>query len=50
MGLNMLVELVNNIAETDSATSSTFFKGFFIPILQDVFFVLTDADHKAGEP
>lgn len=47
-GLNMCVELVNNVAETDPATSTAFFQQFFIPILQDTFFVLTDTDHKAG--
>lgn len=44
----MCIELINNIAETDSQTASAFFQQFFIPILQDIFFVLTDADHKAG--
>jgi exportin-1 len=48
-GLNMCLELINNIAEkTDTATSNTFFQQFFVPILQDVFYVLTDPDHKAG--
>ncbi|KAA8895473.1 CRM1 C terminal-domain-containing protein [Sphaerosporella brunnea] len=47
-GLNMCIELMNNMAETDPAISGDFFRLFFIPILQDVFFVLTDADHKAG--
>ncbi|MCJ1361678.1 Karyopherin transporter [Acarospora aff. strigata] len=47
-GLNMCIELLNNMAETDQQTSSLFFRQFFIPILQDVFFVLTDSDHKAG--
>jgi exportin-1 len=47
-GLNMCLELITNIAETDPATSNAFFQQFFIPILQDVFFVLTDTDHKAG--
>jgi exportin-1 len=47
-GLTMCLELVNNMAETDPATCSLFFRQFFIPILQDVFFVLTDTDHKAG--
>lgn len=48
-GLNMCLELINNIAEkTDVSTSNAFFNQFFIPILQDVFFVLTDQDHKAG--
>lgn len=47
-GLNMCLELITNIAETDANTSNAFFQQFFIPILQDVFFVLTDTDHKAG--
>jgi len=45
----MCLELINNIAEkTDPQTSNAFFNQFFITILQDVFFVLTDQDHKAG--
>ena len=47
-GLTMCLELMNNMAETDAQTSSIFFRQFYIPILQDVFFVLTDTDHKAG--
>ncbi|KAK5190256.1 Karyopherin transporter [Exophiala xenobiotica] len=47
-GLSMCLELINNMAETDAQTSGVFFQQFFIPILQDVFFVLTDSDHKAG--
>ncbi|KAJ5248663.1 CRM1 C terminal-domain-containing protein [Penicillium chermesinum] len=47
-GLTMCLELMNNMAETDVQTASIFFRQFYIPILQDVFFVLTDSDHKAG--
>ena len=47
-GLSMCLDLMNNMAETDRQTSSIFFRQFFIPILQDIFFVLTDTDHKAG--
>ncbi|KAI1269495.1 CRM1 C terminal-domain-containing protein [Xylariaceae sp. FL1019] len=48
-GLNMCLELITNIAEkTDVQTANAFFQQFFITILQDVFFVLTDPDHKAG--
>lgn len=47
-GLNMCIELMNNMAETDPSTCNAFFQNFFTHILQDVFFVLTDADHKAG--
>ncbi|KAJ5112967.1 Armadillo-like helical [Penicillium angulare] len=47
-GLAMCLELMNNMAETDVQTATIFFRQFYIPILQDVFFVLTDSDHKAG--
>ncbi|ERF74905.1 Exportin-1 [Endocarpon pusillum Z07020] len=47
-GLAMCLELINNMAETDSQTASIFFRQFYIPILQDVLFVLTDSDHKSG--
>ena len=48
-GLTMCIELIDNMAETDQQTSTAFFQQFFITILQDVFFVLTDTDHKAGQ-
>ena len=47
-GLNMCIELITNMAETDQATCDAFFRSFYTTILQDVFFVLTDSDHKAG--
>ena len=47
-GLTMCLELVDNMAETDLQTSSIFFRQFYLPILQDLLFVLTDSDHKAG--
>ena len=47
-GLNMCIELISNMAETEQSTCDAFFRSFFTTILQDVFFVLTDSDHKAG--
>ncbi|RMZ92348.1 hypothetical protein DV736_g407, partial [Chaetothyriales sp. CBS 134916] len=47
-GLAMCLELINNMAQTDAQTAGVFFQQFYISILQDVFFVLTDSDHKAG--
>ncbi len=46
--LAMCLELINNMAETDAQTAGIFFQQFYISILQDVLFVLTDSDHKAG--
>ncbi|KXT02633.1 hypothetical protein AC578_1160 [Pseudocercospora eumusae] len=48
-GLNMCIELVENMAShTEQATCDAFFQSFYTTILQDVLFVLTDSDHKAG--
>lgn len=47
-GLAMCLELINNMAEVDPQTSGLFFQQFYIPILQDVFYVVTDSDHKSG--
>ena len=47
-GLSMCFELVSNMADTDQQTCNAFFQTFFTTILQDVFFVVTDSDHKAG--
>lgn len=47
-GLNMCYELVTNMTDANEETRNTFFETFYTPILQDVFFVLTDSDHKAG--
>ncbi|KIW05163.1 uncharacterized protein PV09_03714 [Verruconis gallopava] len=47
-GLLMCNELISNMSETDPQICNTFFENFFTSILQDVFFVLTDSDHKSG--
>ncbi|KAK7204456.1 CRM1 C terminal-domain-containing protein [Myxozyma melibiosi] len=47
-GLNICIELINNISESDPQIADAFYQTFFIRILQDAFFVLTDSDHKAG--
>lgn len=47
-GLSMCFELISNMADTEQQTCDSFFQTFFTTILQDVFFVLTDSDHKAG--
>src|ERR1700749_595712 len=47
-GLAMCNELMSNMADTDQTTCNAFFQNFYPPIMQDVLFVLTDSDHKAG--
>lgn len=42
-------EVVNNFAgAAEPAVSSAFFQQYFLSIVQDIFFVLTDTDHKSG--
>jgi exportin-1 len=47
-GLSMCLELMTNMSETSPETCNGFFQSFYTGILQDLLFVLTDSDHKAG--
>ncbi|KAJ3507261.1 hypothetical protein NLJ89_g6405 [Agrocybe chaxingu] len=48
-GLNLCLEVVNNFATAaDPAVTNAFFQQYFLSIMQDIFFVLTDTDHKSG--
>jgi len=47
--LIVCLEVVNNFATAaDPAVTNAFFQQYFLSIIQDIFFVLTDADHKSG--
>ncbi|KAF9036599.1 CRM1 C terminal-domain-containing protein [Panaeolus papilionaceus] len=49
MGLNLMLEVVNNFATAaDPSVRNSFFQQYFLSIVQDTFFVLTDTDHKSG--
>ncbi|KAF8652764.1 hypothetical protein AX16_004260 [Volvariella volvacea WC 439] len=49
IGLNLCLEVINNFAATtDPTVSNAFFQQYFLSVVQDTFFVLTDADHKSG--
>ncbi|KAJ6630664.1 CRM1 C terminal-domain-containing protein [Mycena sp. CBHHK59/15] len=48
IGLNLCLEVVNNFAGTEPAVANAFFQQYFLSIVQDIFFVLTDTDHKSG--
>ena len=43
----MCLEVVNNFA-AEQQVATAFFQQFYISIVQDIFYVLTDADHKSG--
>jgi len=47
-GLIVCLELVNNFAASDIQSSGAFFQQHYLRLLQDVFVVLTDTEHKAG--
>jgi len=42
--------MVDNFAKADPAVANAFFQQFYTALLQDLFFVLTDTDHKSGMP
>ena len=39
---------MNNFASADPAVANAFFQQYFLSIMQDIFYVLTDTDHKSG--
>ena len=48
IGLNICLELLTNIAQSDPSIRNGFYHSYYLSLLQDVFFVLTDRDHKSG--
>ena len=44
----MCIEVINNFASADQSVASVFFQQYFLSIMQDIFYVLTDTDHKSG--
>ncbi|KAF9351073.1 Karyopherin transporter [Mortierella sp. AD094] len=47
-GLNICLELINNFAASDPTVANQFYQAYFLNILNDVFYVLTDNNHKSG--
>ncbi|KAF9365366.1 Karyopherin transporter [Mortierella sp. NVP85] len=48
MGLTICLEIINNFAASDPAVANQFYQGYFLNLLNDIFFVLTDHNHKSG--
>ncbi|KAI8885318.1 nuclear export factor CRM1 [Backusella circina FSU 941] len=48
IGLDICGELIDNVSRTDPKISGAFYQSYYLSILQDIFFVLTDRDHKSG--
>lgn len=49
LGLEICGELIDNISRTDAAIAGAFYQSYYLSLLQDIFFVLTDSDHKSGK-
>ncbi|KAJ7613138.1 CRM1 C terminal-domain-containing protein [Roridomyces roridus] len=48
LGLTICLEVLNNFASSPPEIAGPFFQQYFLSIVQDIFFVLTDTDHKSG--
>lgn len=42
------MELIDNIVGAGPATSNGFFQAYYLSLLRDTFYVLTDPDHRSG--
>lgn len=49
ISLELCYELIQNVSRCDLSISDAFYQSYFLCIMQDVFFVLTDTDHKSGK-
>ncbi|KAJ1966544.1 Karyopherin transporter, partial [Dispira parvispora] len=48
IGLNICLELLNNVSTTEQALLNAFAQSYFLNLIRDIFYVLTDTDHKNG--
>ncbi|KAJ3339499.1 Karyopherin transporter [Gonapodya sp. JEL0774] len=48
IGLSTMSEIIDNFERADRSLSNAFFLAYFVSVLNDIFFVLTDTEHKAG--
>lgn len=49
-GLEICLELIDNFSKlADRSLSNSFFQTFYLGLLQDIFAVLTDTEHKSGK-
>ncbi|KAF9919098.1 Karyopherin transporter [Lobosporangium transversale] len=48
MGLSICLDLINNFANSDPVIANHFYQSYFLNLLNDIFYVLTDNNHKSG--
>ena len=47
-GLQICLELLTNVGKLDRQAASSFYQNYYILLFQDVFYVMTDREHKSG--
>ncbi|KAG0377330.1 MAG: CRM1 C terminal-domain-containing protein [Linnemannia gamsii] len=47
-GLTICLDMINNFTASDPAIAQMFYQSYFLNLLNDVFYVLTDNNHKSG--
>lgn len=47
-GLKICYDLLKNISGSSSAVASSFYQAFYLSLFTDIFYVLTDGEHKSG--
>ena len=47
-GLLICIDLLGNVAKLDGGVSGAFYQNYYLTLFQDVFYVLTDREHKSG--
>ena len=47
-GLQICIDLLNNVSKLESGVANAFYQSYFLTLFQDVFYVLTDREHKSG--
>lgn len=45
---SVCLELIDNVVAAGPETSNGFFQAYYLSLLQDMFFILTDSDHKSS--
>ncbi|KAG0367898.1 CRM1 C terminal-domain-containing protein [Gamsiella multidivaricata] len=48
MGLSICLDIINNFTASDPVIANQFYQAYFLNLLNDIFFVLTDNNHKSG--
>ncbi|CAK5283617.1 unnamed protein product [Mycena citricolor] len=48
LGLTICLEVIDNFTSSPPEIKNPFFQAYFLSIVQDILFVLTDTDHKSG--